>query len=211
MASNKRKKSPEAPAKNTCTTEHLGGKTNGPSVRHAFETHYVAAKEACDVFDAVDVQTAHGMREVAEAIAEDMQGDWQVVKSNAKVPGYPRQVAIECEGVQIGIYAKKGAGVKAQIIAIGSVADQFVGKTFAKDGMWGQVIAARQAVLDARAEAKAKPKASAKTRKATSKAKADAVAEVAKDAPAVSMDDLREFKALFPDASFAEAREFFGA
>ena len=194
MASNKRKKSPEAPAKNTCTTEHLGGKTNGPSVRHAFETHYVAAKEACDVFDAVDVQTAHGMREVAEAIAEDMQGDWQVVKSNAKVPGYPRQVAIECEGVQIGIYAKKGAGVKAQIIAIGSVADQFVGKTFAKDGMWGQVIAARQAVLDARAEAKA-----------------DAVAEVAKDAPAVSMDDLREFKALFPDASFAEAREFFGA
>ena len=59
-----------------------------------------------------------------------------------------------------------------------------------------------------KAKAKAKPKASAKTRKATSKAKADAVA---KDAPAVSMDDLREFKALFPDASFAEAREFFGA
>ena len=207
MASNKRKKSP---AKNTCTTGHLGGKTNGPSVKHAFETHYVAAKEACEVFDAVDVQTANGMREVAEKIAKKMQGDWEVVKSNAKVTGYPRQVAIECEGVQIGIYAKKGAGVKAQIIAIGSVADQFVGKTFAKDGMWGQVIAARQAVLDARAEAKA-AKASAKTRKATSKAKADAVAEVAKDAPAVSMDDLREFKALFPDASFADAREFFGA
>lgn len=208
MASNKRKKSPEAPANITCTKEHLGGKANGPSVKHAFETHYVAAKEACGVFDAVNVQTAKGMLGVAEAIAEDMQGDWQVVKSNAKVTGYPRQVAIECEGVKLGIYAEKGPGVRCMHIAIGSVADQFVGKTFAKDGMWGQVIAARQAVLDARAKAKAKPKASAKTRKATSKAKADAVA---KGSDAERMANLREILAMFPDATLAEAMSLLNA
>lgn len=76
----------------------------------------------------------------------------------------------------------------------------------AKDSACAKALAKRKAKAKAKAA-----KASAKTRKATSKAKADAVAEVAKDAPAVSMDDLREFKALFPDASFAEAREFFGA